>query len=285
MINGVQYDTFNYKQVAIVANLQVTNNHQYHNHQQRNHKNNTSKKLDMAYERFAYNNTFALLPNENLYTLILTHNHHVINTAINTFVKSYKNTQELDYTDFLIGYIKTDKFFRRFDKVDIVSQVFAYPLYKSFILNDKNTTIKNAPLFIVGNAAQVLHPISAQGLNLGLRDVKILCRNLYNAIINKQTFTANDYYIIRNPDRKYAINFTDQLARFLHNNTTDHFVNNPNLIVKAHVNEQSHINEPAEADCITQVCFKNMLLNVGFAGFSNISFIRNQLITNLIFGI
>jgi 2-octaprenyl-6-methoxyphenol hydroxylase len=62
----------------------------------------------------------------------------------------------------------------------------------------------------IGNAAQTLHPVSGQGLNLGLRDAAVLAQALAqqdgaNAIAQ---FTA-----MRQTDRRLTIGLTDTLAR------------------------------------------------------------------------
>ncbi|MGB9110643.1 MAG: UbiH/UbiF/VisC/COQ6 family ubiquinone biosynthesis hydroxylase [Telluria sp.] len=62
----------------------------------------------------------------------------------------------------------------------------------------------------IGNAAQTLHPVAGQGLNLGLRDAavlaKLLARELTPAAIAR--FAAE-----REGDRKLAIRATDTMAR------------------------------------------------------------------------
>jgi 2-octaprenyl-6-methoxyphenol hydroxylase len=62
----------------------------------------------------------------------------------------------------------------------------------------------------IGNAAQTLHPVAGQGLNLGLRDAAVLARELgrganSDAIANFMTARAQD--------RKLTIGLTDVMAR------------------------------------------------------------------------
>ncbi|MBI3285324.1 MAG: UbiH/UbiF/VisC/COQ6 family ubiquinone biosynthesis hydroxylase [Burkholderiales bacterium] len=62
----------------------------------------------------------------------------------------------------------------------------------------------------IGNAAQTLHPVAGQGLNLGLRDAAVLASVLAQA----QTPAAlQDFVQRRAADRRSTIRLTDSLAR------------------------------------------------------------------------
>lgn len=62
----------------------------------------------------------------------------------------------------------------------------------------------------IGNAAQTLHPVAGQGLNLGLRDASVLARLLAieASSAQLQRFTAQ-----REPDRNLTVKLTDTMAR------------------------------------------------------------------------
>lgn len=62
----------------------------------------------------------------------------------------------------------------------------------------------------IGNAAQTLHPVAGQGLNLGLRDAAVLAR-----LLAKQPFPAAlaGFQSARRADRSATIGLTDALAR------------------------------------------------------------------------
>jgi 2-octaprenyl-6-methoxyphenol hydroxylase len=70
---------------------------------------------------------------------------------------------------------------------------------------------------LVGNAAQTIHPIGAQGFNLGLRDVEALARHLVAAAaIDADPGDAAAlaaHAAAREPDRAATIAFSDGLAR------------------------------------------------------------------------
>ena len=62
----------------------------------------------------------------------------------------------------------------------------------------------------IGNAAQTLHPVAGQGLNLGLRDATVLARLLAVAPTPDQLLAFNS---ARQTDRKLTIGLTDTMAR------------------------------------------------------------------------
>ncbi|WP_175763341.1 UbiH/UbiF/VisC/COQ6 family ubiquinone biosynthesis hydroxylase [Burkholderia ambifaria] len=72
-------------------------------------------------------------------------------------------------------------------------------------------TLVNGRIAIVGNAAQTLHPVAGQGLNLGLRDAHTLVDSLSTHGFEATalaTFNAR-----RALDRRFTIGATDTLAR------------------------------------------------------------------------
>jgi 2-octaprenyl-6-methoxyphenol hydroxylase len=78
----------------------------------------------------------------------------------------------------------------------------------------------------IGNAAQTLHPVAGQGLNLGLRDAFLLSEKLaalFSNSIDKQTpeqiqLTLENYALSRKADRTATIGLTDFMARVFTSN-------------------------------------------------------------------
>ncbi len=95
-----------------------------------------------------------------------------------------------------------------------VHQRKSYPLG----LNIKNEIVKGNEVWI-GNAAQTLHPVAGQGLNLGLRDAYTLA-SLLNSLYTKSTAdsiqdvenTLDQYQKHRARDRQITIQVTDLMA-------------------------------------------------------------------------
>jgi 2-octaprenyl-6-methoxyphenol hydroxylase len=67
----------------------------------------------------------------------------------------------------------------------------------------------------IGNAAQALHPVAGQGLNLGIRDAFELAQQLGNAHAAGTDMLAalQAYARQRRTDRSLSIGLTDALAR------------------------------------------------------------------------
>ena len=62
----------------------------------------------------------------------------------------------------------------------------------------------------IGNAAQTLHPVAGQGLNLGLRDATVLARLLGEAA---SPAMLQQFVTQRHADRRATIGLTDLMAR------------------------------------------------------------------------
>ncbi|QBE64162.1 FAD-dependent monooxygenase [Pseudoduganella lutea] len=66
----------------------------------------------------------------------------------------------------------------------------------------------------IGNAAQTLHPVAGQGLNLGLRDATVLARLLAR---DATTDTLAEFATLRRQDRDVTVRLTDTMARIFAN--------------------------------------------------------------------
>ena len=76
---------------------------------------------------------------------------------------------------------------------------------------------------ILGNAAHAIHPVGAQGFNLGLRDVAVLAEVLADAVRRDAVDAIGDIELLRRysawraPDQEGTIAYSDGLARMFSN--------------------------------------------------------------------
>jgi 2-octaprenyl-6-methoxyphenol hydroxylase len=148
-----------------------------------------------AFERFTDEGPLALLPQ------IGTDGHHY---ALVWCVQPERAQRLLDLgeDDFLreLG----DAFGERLGRFTGVSQRLAFPLGLNA---DPRATARTVA---IGNAAQTLHPVAGQGLNLGLRDAAVLARLLAREISPE---SLGRFAAEREGDRGMVIRATDTMAR------------------------------------------------------------------------
>ena len=100
----------------------------------------------------------------------------------------------------------------RLGKFSRVGTRSAYPLILS-----KAVRLTATRSVLVGNSAHGLHPVSAQGFNLGMRDVAALCdciADMPSGTIDPGDSNVLDYYAEwRRADQKKLVHFTDNLVR------------------------------------------------------------------------
>lgn len=163
-----------YNQVAIVA-----------------HVNTSKPNGDCAFERFTKEGPLALLPQDDGYAMVWC-----------CHPDTAEHLLALNDQDFLQALQKT--FGQRVGKFQAIKKRAAYPLGKNIATDTAKRIIK------IGNAAQTLHPVAGQGLNLGLRDATVLAR-----ILSKQTTakTGESFYQERKFDRYITTQLTDNMAR------------------------------------------------------------------------
>mgnify|MGYP001826230179 CR=1 FL=1 len=107
-----------------------------------------------------------------------------------------------------------DAFGYRLGALSRVGERAAYPLILS-----KAVRLTATRSVLVGNAAHGLHPVAAQGFNLGMRDVAALCDCIADAMNDVGSFDAGDAGLLhhyadwRRSDQKKLVRFTDGLVR------------------------------------------------------------------------
>jgi 2-octaprenyl-6-methoxyphenol hydroxylase len=73
---------------------------------------------------------------------------------------------------------------------------------------------------LIGNAAQTLHPVGAQGFNLGLRDALTLAECIEGQADAGSGAVLAAYAARRSEDRERTLEFSDGLARLTANRGT-----------------------------------------------------------------
>lgn len=170
-----------YQQSAIITNVQT----------QKPHNN-------IAYERFTRHGPLAVLPIQQDYCALIWTQPE----------ESVENYLQMDDQSFLRELQKA--FGYRLGKFSAVGRRAAYPL--SMTASD-NLICDHAVL--IGNAAQTVHPVAAQGFNLGLRDVHTLIHMLVKKQFKPELFghMLQEYQQQRQPDRQHVMRLTDGLTR------------------------------------------------------------------------
>lgn len=178
-IPGLAFHEKDYGQVAVVARVRTDRPHE-----------------GRAYERFTPQGPVALLPIEAGYALVYT-----------ARPREAERLLDLDDATFLIAL--QDHFGDRAGRFTAVEARASFPLKLRAI--NVPVALRTA---IVGNAAQALHPIAGQGLNLGLRDAATLA-DLVQAAPDDAVGSAamlQAYALARRRDASRGIAFTDFLA-------------------------------------------------------------------------
>jgi 2-octaprenyl-6-methoxyphenol hydroxylase len=179
-----------YQQSALVGLVEVENAQHHH-----------------AWERFTSEGPLALLPSH--------HGSNILNMVWCSSPATAERLNSIPDAVFLREVQST--FGSRVGQFKSIRDRRLYPLG----LNYRKEIVQGNEVWI-GNAAQALHPVAGQGLNLGLRDAYLLAEQL-SGLFSKQTNTTKsrnaidnalyEYSLSRKVDRKATIGITDFLAR------------------------------------------------------------------------
>ena len=164
-----------YEQIAIIAHVQVS-----------------APIAHRAFERFTAEGPLALLPQDEGYALVWC-----VRPA------TAERLLALDEPAFLSAL--GEMFGGRMGRFTQCSARASYPLG----LNAQATV--SAHTVAIGNAAQTLHPVAGQGLNLGLRDAIVLAQTLSQRGFNPAALAHFERQ--RQLDRRATIRLTDLMAR------------------------------------------------------------------------
>jgi len=164
-----------------------------------------------AWERFTTEGPLAVLPSH--------YGHNILNLVWCGSPESSQHRLELSDTEFLSELQK--EFGSRIGRFLKIQDRRLYELG----LNYRKEITKDHEVWI-GNAAQALHPVAGQGLNLGLRDAFLLSEKLvgvFSGSTEDQSPAAievalQDYAQSRKVDRTTTIGLTDFMARVFTSN-------------------------------------------------------------------
>ncbi len=171
---------YDYGQFAVIANVKTQIDHN-----------------NCAFERFTKEGPLALLPmGTNLLSLVwcVKDQHYLMNLSKTEFL-----TKLQEYFGWQLGKFKatTDR--------------FAFPL-----ICHKAPQHINHRLALVGNAAQLLHPVAGQGFNIAMRDIHCLSHIVSEAFLNDEDFGSfdklNRYQEIRQKDQQKLLLATKTLV-------------------------------------------------------------------------
>ncbi|MYM29706.1 UbiH/UbiF/VisC/COQ6 family ubiquinone biosynthesis hydroxylase [Duganella sp. CY15W] len=150
-----------------------------------------------AYERFTEQGPLALLPQDDEYSLVWC-----------VRPETASALQALNDADFLQALGAA--FGERVGRFTHVTPRLAFPLGLNA---DPRSTARTVA---IGNAAQTLHPVAGQGLNLGLRDVTVLARLLAQGATPEM---LSQFTTQRQRDRSTTVRITDTMARIFANDS------------------------------------------------------------------
>lgn len=183
LLLGIGAEQLDYQQVAIVGAVRPERSHR-----------------GVAYERFTPDGPIALLPRpQDRCALVWT-----VPTGMSHEILA------LDDVAFLSRL--QDRFGHRLGKFLETGRRQGYPLRR--VMSDALTAPR---VIFAGNAAQTLHPVAAQGFNLGLRDAATVAELVAAATDPGATELLVEYTERRRQDREQVASFTDQLVRLFSN--------------------------------------------------------------------
>lgn len=144
-----------------------------------------------AFERFTDQGPIALLPQDDGYSLVWCMRPDCVPALL-----------AMDDSNFLQAL--QQGFGERLGRFTSVSKRLSYPLGLNAQAHAGQRTVR------IGNAAQTLHPVAGQGLNLGLRDAFCLAQCLSRDFSSQALQTFLDQ---RKTDRQTTIKLTDTMAK------------------------------------------------------------------------
>ena len=156
---------------------------------------------NIAYERFTNMGPMALLPNlDGHYSLVWTGPSDEIIKLKQLDDDKFLKALQIHFGD-RIGIFKFCK-----------KRTF-FPLKQSFI-----TKYPDDNIAIIGNSAQIMHPVAGQGLNTGIRDALVLSDCMKKDANLDIKLMINQFNSMRKKETKNILRFTESLVMLFSNN-------------------------------------------------------------------
>lgn len=175
---GIRRHVHDYQQSAVLAMVRPQQPHQH-----------------IAYERFAKAGPFALLPHGDDMMLVWTRTHD--------------DAARLKQAEPAVLLAELQQAFGdRLGDFDSLGEPAVFPL----ALRQLNRVVSGR-VVMIGNAAQTMHPVAAQGFNLGLRDAVGLVEVLAGVDDPGEEAVLNRYAASRRVDSHAVVGFTHGLVR------------------------------------------------------------------------
>lgn len=181
---NVEAQIHEYDQSVILCNVKLKKDHNY-----------------MAFERFTKNGPLAVLPMaDKTCAVVWAAAPEECDKLLALSIEDFQDRLQKHF-----GY--------RVGKIVEVSKPFAFPL--SFLRAKEQV---RPGLALIGNAAQTLHPIAGQGLNLGLRDMASLAEVLLETEkLPGDIAVLKEYAAWREFDRRHIMTLTHSLVTLFSN--------------------------------------------------------------------
>lgn len=180
---AIPVEAHDYAQTALVTTVDVERSHD-----------------DCAWERFTPRGPLAVLPRGDKRCTVVWTQPHADTEAV----------AALDNEAFCAAL--QDVFGRRLGAMANPGRRMRWPLRRVYARD-----VIAPRLLLAGNAAQTLHPVAAQGFNLGLRDCATAAAVAARSEDPGSTEALQRYAALRADDRAAVARFTDQLVRLFSN--------------------------------------------------------------------
>jgi len=147
-----------------------------------------------SFERFTEKGPVALLPMKG-------HFHKAVMVCPEDEVESVKALNDAEYIALF-----TSKMGARLGRFIHVSPRVMYPLKESYV-----SQMSKGRALLMGNASHTQHPVAAQGLNLGIRDIEVFLEMTSSTDDIGRPEFLTEYATARKPDHEKVMGMTDGL--------------------------------------------------------------------------